>query len=206
MVAAPFIVSTAQTGIASIVQQNMTEEEFNRYIDSLRRNPLNQATVSACSDPTGGRMLAAFGYDCSWMDQYDHNVIDAEARAAAAAAAAAAGEDADAFAANFDAAWNAYMTLLNAPPPILRDLQGTPLEPEGPLTVQGYPQRIPKPPGMQQKALPENEPQRVYNQDDSSEEPQLAIGESESPGLPLMTIGTVAIGGVLIFLWVRRDG
>jgi hypothetical protein len=59
---------------------------------------------------------------------------------------------------------------------------------------------------MQQKALPENEPQRVYNQDDSSEEPQLAIGESESPGLPLMTIGTVAIGGVLIFLWVRRDG
>ena len=162
----------------------------------------------ACATQAGRDASLALGYDCNHWSNFNADVNDgfgadsSDDQIAAAAAAAAAQ---DAFNANFDAAWNAYMTAINTPR-ILRDEQGTPLEPEGPATVQGYPQRIPKPPGMQQKALPENEPQRVYNQDDSSEEPQLAIGESESPGLPLMTIGTVAIGGVLIFLWVRRDG
>lgn len=210
--AAPMIVGTAQTAILSTVQRNMTEEQFNHYMDGLRNNPLNQATASACANPTGGGVLGALGYDCHLFDQFDHTVIEERERAAAAAAAAAGVEATDAFNANFEAAWNARLEAEAAAlaradkyETILRDEQGTPLYPESPAARQGYPQRIPRPPGIQQKAL-ENEPQRVYNQDDSSKEPQLAIGESASPGLPLMTIGTVAVGGVLIFLWVRRDG
>ena len=203
--AAPTIIQTAQDAIVGVIRQNTTEEQFNNYFDNIQSNPYNRwMNGTVCANQTANSALRFMGYDCNHWDQFNHNIAEAEAAAAAAAAAAAQAEGDAAFAANFDAAWSAYMAELNKPPPILRDAQGTPLEPEGPARVQGFPQRIPKNPGVQTKALPEDEPERVYNQDDSSEEPQLAIGAQKESGLPLMTIGIVATGGVLIFLWSTK--
>ena len=210
LLAAPFIIGTgASFGTQltwSIMRDNWGEERFNQHMDNnvLNNNPFVDTVRGTCANNTGNTVLTFFGYDCDMYDRFDHNVAEREAAEAAAAAAAAQAEADAAFAANFDAAWSAHMAELNKPPPILRDAQGTPLEPEGPARVQGFPQRIPKNPGVQTKALPEDEPRRVYNQDDSSEEPQLAIGAQKEPGLPLMTIGIVATGGVLIFLWSTR--
>ena len=202
--AAPTIIQTSQDAILGVVRQNTSEQQFNNYFDGIQRNPFNRfVNNTVCGSQTANSTLGFLGYDCHHWDQFDHNIAEAEAAAAAAAAAAAQAEADAAFAANFDAAWSAHMAELNKPPPILRDAQGTPLEPEGPARVQGFPQRIPKNPGVQTKALPEDEPQRVYNQDDSSEVPQLAIAQKE-PGLPLMTVGIVATGGVLIFLWSTK--
>ena len=201
--AAPFIFQQGQDLIVNLVRANTTEQQFNNYFDGLQRNPLNHGLNQACGNRTANVLMGVVGYDCNHWDQFDHTIAEAEAAAAAAAAEAAQAEADAAFAANFDAAWSAHMAELDKPPPILRDAQGTPLEPEGPAIVQGFPKRIPKTPGVQTKALPEDEPQRVYNQDDSSEVPQLAIAQKE-PGLPLMTIGIVATGGVFIFLWSTK--
>ena len=205
LTAVPMIFQQSQDLIVGLVRANTNEQQFNNYFDGLQRNPINNGLNQACGNKTANVVMGFAGYDCNHWDQFDHTIAEREAASAAAAAEAAQAEADAAFQANFDAAWNAYMDRLNQPPPILRDAQGTPLEPEGPARVQGFPQRIPKNPGVQTKALPEDEPQRVYNQDDSSEVPQLAIAESQKPGLPLMTIGIVATGGVLIFLWSTRN-
>jgi outer membrane protein TolC len=160
--AAPTIIQTSQDAILGVVRQNMSEQQFNNYFDGIQRNPFNQfVNNTVCGNQTANTTLGVLGYDCHHWDQFDHNIAEAEAAARAAEAAAADAANQDAFQANFDAAWNAYMNLLNQRPPILRDAQGTPLEPEGPAQVQGFPQRIPKNPGVQTKALPEDEPQRV---------------------------------------------
>ena len=186
-------------------RDNLGQERFNQAWNSVPSWLVPDAII--CQNGPGvSHAFGILGWDCSHWEQFDpegplDTGFDADNSGLQQLEMAADAVAADTFQANFDAAWNRY----NQPPPILRDAQGTPLEPEGPATIQGFPQRIRKPPGVQTKALPENEPQRVYNQDDSSEEPQLAIAESASPGLPLMTIGAVAIGGVLIFLWSRRE-
>ena len=205
------------TEAAAATRNAMGQERFNSFVDSIQPpswlqpivNPLNLRHDNMCATQASRLAASAIGYDCDrWDDILGlDSGFDAEVGGGGGGGGdggGGGGADDAAFQANFDAAWNAYMDRLNQPPPILRDAQGTPLEPEGPAIVQGFPRRIPKTPGVQTKALPEDEPQRVYNQDDSSEEPQLAIAQKE-PGLPLMTIGIVATGGVLIFLWSTRE-
>jgi hypothetical protein len=107
----------------------------------------------------------------------------AAAVAAAAAAAAAAAEDA-----------------------ALR----TPLDASGPGANQGNPQPIPNVGG---NSVQEIEPQRVYNEDHTNlpsymqmptNQNELNYDGNGGSSLPIVTIGTVAIGGVLIFLWNSR--
>ena len=202
----PAAIQTAEDAALTAARNTMGQEAFNQAWNSIP-SWIPAPDFLACQTGDGMRAaVGAMGYDCGHWDQFDPNVgesfdADTSGRQQEEMAADAAADAA--FQANFDAAWNAHMAELNQPPPILRDAQGTPLEPVGPARVQGFPQRIPKTPGVQTKALPEDEPQRVYNQDDSSEVPQLAIAQKE-PGLPLMTIGIVATGGVLIFLWSTR--
>ena len=199
----PTIIQTSEDLALTTARSAMGQERFNQAWNSVP-TWLPSPDAMACSTDAGRMTSNVLGYDCGHWDQFNPNIggdFDADtSENQLEEIAATAAADAT-FQANFDAAWNAYMDRLNQPPPILRDAQGTPLEPEGPAQVQGFPQRIPKNPGVQTKALPEDEPQRVYNQDDSSEVPELAITESQKPGLPLMTVGIVATGGVLIFLW-----
>ena len=200
-------IQTAEDATLTAARNAMGQEAFNNAWNSIP-SWIPAPDFLACQTGDGMRSAAeVLGYDCGHWDQFNPNLdqgFDAEVGGGGDGGGDGGADAAAAFQANFDAAWNAHMAELNQPPPILRDAQGTPLEPVGPARVQGFPQRIPKNPGVQTKALPEDEPQRVYNQDDSSEVPQLAIGQKE-PGLPLMTVGIVATGGVLIFLWSTKS-
>ena len=80
----------------------------------------------------------------------------------------------------------------------------------GPGANQGNPQPIPNVGG---NPVQEIEPQRVYNEDHTNlpsymqmptNQNELNYDGKRSSSLPIVTIGTVAIGGVLIFLWNSR--
>ena len=88
----------------------------------------------------------------------------------------------------------------------------TPLDASGPGANQGNPQPIPYVGG---DPVQEIEPQRVYNQDYTdlpsymrmpTNQNELNYDGNGGSSLPVMTIGAVAIGGVLIFLWNSRRG
>jgi hypothetical protein len=84
------------------------------------------------------------------------------------------------------------------------------LDASGPGANQGNPQPIPYVGG---DPVQEIEPQRVYNEDHTNlpSYTQMPTNQNElnydgngGSSLPIVTIGTVAIGGVLIFLWNSR--
>lgn len=99
----------------------------------------------------------------------------------------------------------------------------TPLDPVGPAVTQGAPQPIMQVANAYQAR--EVEPQRVYNQDHApilppatllqTDQSRLRVTSdplpppppqqpSSSSSTPIIVVGTVAVGGVLIFLWYRQ--
>ena len=88
-----------------------------------------------------------------------------------------------------------------------------PMDPTGPGAFQGEPQPIPQVVVPTGSVVQEIEPRRVYNEDHSTLPPvmqmpttqnDLVVVSDHKSGLPVMTIGTVSIGGVLIFLWYSQ--
>ena len=97
----------------------------------------------------------------------------------------------------------------------------TPSDPVGPAATQGAPQPIPVVASAYQAR--ETEPKRVYNEDHADVLPPVTLlqtdqhelrvlsdplpqppQQSSGSMMPAIAIGTVTIGGVLIFLWYRR--
>lgn len=104
----------------------------------------------------------------------------------------------------------------------------TPMDPVGPAVTQGAPQPIMQVAAAYQAR--EVEPQRVYNQDHAAMLPPVTLLQtdqsqlrvmsdplppplphqqrqqhsSSSSSTPIIVVGTVAVGGVLIFLWYRQ--
>ena len=97
------------------------------------------------------------------------------------------------------------------------------MDPVGPAVTQGAPQPIMQVAAAYQAR--EVEPQRVYNQDHAAMLPPVTLlqtdqsqlrvmsdplpppppqQQSSSSSTPIIVVGTVAVGGVLIFLWYRQ--
>lgn len=226
------ITQEAAQAVATIAGQEVVDQ-ITSTINGATSSPLGQAASAIVSQGLASQWALMTG-DFVGVAQAGYNVLQndinlgrallttfgstnaetvAEAERQAAAAAAAAAALANLLPApvvvSRAGAENSTLGIMVTDPLAPTE----PMDLTGPGAFQGDPQPIPEVVVPTGSVVQEIEPRRVYNEDHTTLPPvmemptpqnDLEFMSDRKSGLPVTTIGTVSIGGVLIFLWYRQ--